>query len=223
MRMPPVCWKPSAPPSSCLGGPPTSYGARRGLWHIARMRRALLSAAVLAATVSARPNALRASQMARQLNGTGRLSLLVLLFTQKQNTERRAWQRSTFLGAKWRRGADGPFVNWRYTYVQARDNTTDPTQLDRVVGDVVTLSAVWESYANLVFKTLEAVRWAVQHVRFDALLKTDDDTMVHLGRAAAWLASRAVPPRGRPPPRLYAGRVFNDSQVIRANFSRRDL
>jgi len=43
---------------------------------------------------------------------------------------------------------------------------------------------------------------------------------VHIGRTAAWLHYR-VPPRARP--LLYAGRVFNDSQIIRRNMSRAHL
>ena len=158
------------------------------------------------------PNALREAQMARQFNnGTARLSLLVLVFTTKENHARRSWQRDTWIGARWRRlDKPGAQVNWRYVYVHARDGASDPVHVDRVVGDAVTLGAVREGYANLVYKTLEALRWAVRRVRFEALLKTDDDTVVHIGRAAAWLTSRG---RLGPPPTLYAGRVFYNSQV----------
>ena len=54
---------------------------------------------------------------------------------------------------------------------------------------------------------------------FGALLKTDDDSMVHVGRATAFLFAHSW----RNVPDLYAGRVFDDSQVIRANFTRRHL
>ncbi len=57
-------------------------------------------------------------------------------------------------------------------YVMARDGKEEAAELDRVVGDAVTLSAVHEGYANLVYKTLEAVRWALEHVPFGVLLKT---------------------------------------------------
>lgn len=104
----------------------------------------------------------------------------------------------------------------------ARDGQEVTADLDRVVGDAVTLSAVREGYANLVYKTLEALRWALQHVPFGALLKTDDDSIVHIGRASQWLhlqrqrSSHFVAS-------MYAGRVFNDSQVIRHNFTKRNL
>ena len=66
-------------------------------------------------------------------------------------------------------------------------------------------------------KTVAALRWSLAHVPFDTLLKTDDDSIVHVGRAAAWLA--ALPSRQR----VYAGRVVRDSQVVRSNFTRADL
>lgn len=147
---------------------------------------------------------------------TVQLPLLVLIFTRPQNGARRKWQRETWVGHSWF-SSQGVPIRWRYAYVQARGAATpDSAILDRLVGDVVTLRSVAESYANLVYKTLEALRWALSRVHFDAVLKTDDDSMVHIGRAAQWLVMRGHP-------RLYAGRVFANSQVVRANFSRRDL
>ena len=106
--------------------------------------------------------------------------------------------------------------------MRARDGKEQPEELDRVVYDAVTLSAVREAYENLVYKTLEALRWALHHVPFGVLLKTDDDSIVHIGRAAQWihLRTRSAPERATA---LYAGRVFNDSQVIRHNFTKRHL
>ncbi len=158
-----------------------------------------------------------------------RVPLLVIIFTQASNIERRRWQQQTWLKQRWTRGEVQPAsaaaaaaerVAWRYVYMQARERTTPREALDVVREDTVTLSAVEESYANLVFKTLEALRWALRHVAFGTLLKTDDDTLVHVGRTAAWLHHR-VPARARP--LLYAGRVFNDSQVIRSNMSKQHL
>ena len=85
--------------------------------------------------------------------------------------------------------SERPSVGWRYVYMMARSaaGSSQPAELDRVIGDSVTLSAVQESYANLVYKTLEAVRWSLNHVAFGALLKTDDDSIVHVGRVSAWL------------------------------------
>ena len=157
--------------------------------------------------------------------------LLLLIFTRTENHARRRSQRKAWLRRSWTRGevsrAEAPSlaepdakVAWRYVYVQGRRNSTPASPLDALVGDTVTLSAVFESYDNLVYKTLEALRWALAHVPFGTLLKTDDDSIVHVGRVAAWLSS-AVPPRALGA--LYAGRVFRDSQIIRANFSRADL
>lgn len=182
------------------------------------------------------PNALRRSQTREggvdaSPNAAVRVPLFVLIFTQRSFEARRRAQRETWLQYRWSRGevrksppaasAAAP-ASWRYIYVMARDGTESADELDRVVGDAVTLSAVRESYANLVYKTLEAVRWSLRHVPFGALLKTDDDSIVHVGRAAMWLHLKAKADV-RFLPSLYAGRVFNDSQVIRHNFTKANL
>lgn len=184
-------------------------------------------------------NALRRSQTreggADVSADAAQVPLLVVIFTQRSNVERRRTQRSTWLRHRWQRGEAYGKMNgrpqkslsslpaaWRYVYVQARDGKEQTEELDTVVGDVVTLSAVRESYADLVYKTLEALRWATHHVPFGALLKTDDDSIVHVGRAAMWLHVRTRLDT-RSMPTLYAGRVFNDSQVIRHDFTKRNL
>ena len=263
----------------------------------------LLPAAAAGATKHAKyPNALRTTHMTEsgQTASSPRVPLLLLIFTRRQNEKRRSWQRATFLAQRWRRGEirppsllpnattnNKPVVSWKYVYVMAREGrgirsngSHASAKLDRVQGDSVVLSAVQESYDNLVYKTLEAFRWALRHVAFGALLKTDDDTIVHIGRIGLWLhtlqqqqqpisprpplslggaarhqmsptrgrlleaagrdesgnghgersaklgersaATSALLSRGRVA-LLYAGRIFNDSQIIRANFSRADL
>ena len=164
------------------------------------------------------------------------VGLLVLIFTQRENTARRERQRVTWLSFKWHSAhLSHDLTPWRYLYVLGRSKAKGPRGgsgqqeelvdargeelLDQVVGDEVTLSAVTEGYENLVYKTLEAFRWALTHTSFEVLLKTDDDTVVHIGRLWMWVSSNN---RG-PLPRLYAGRIFPGSQVIRANFSRSDL
>lgn len=175
-------------------------------------------------------NALRQSHVSEQVEPGSpvRVPLLVIIFTTARNAERREWQQRTWLRQRWTRGEVVPAgrdttlerVSWRYVYMQARTAATPTAALDALHSDTVTLSRVNESYANLVFKTLEALRWALQHVAFGTMLKTDDDTVVHVGRAAAWLHHR-VPSGARP--MLYAGRVFNDSQIIRSNMSKSHL
>ena len=174
-------------------------------------------------------------------SGLPHVPLLVLIFTQRENVARRERQRATWLSFKWHSShLSHELTPWRYLYVLGRApaSSTRPRDanggsqqidalvearaeelLDQVVGDEVTLSAVTEGYENLVYKTLEAVRWALAHTSFDVLLKTDDDTVVHIGRLWMWLTSENRGPLAR----LYAGRVFPGSQVIRANFSRSDL
>jgi hypothetical protein len=185
----------------------------------------------LSATTIKHENALRRSQIAAAAEhiaaGTAtKVPLLVVIFTQRRNEERRRWQRRTWLHQAWVRGelgstgASAPRVSWRYVYMQARSHESRSVELDQLEGDTVTLSAVRESYENLVYKTLEAVRWALRHVAFGVMLKTDDDTMVHVGRVDAWLHS-GLSTRRRSS--LYAGRVFNDSQIIYENYTKASL
>jgi hypothetical protein len=156
--------------------------------------------------------------------------LLVLILTERRNTRRREWQRATWLSFPWHTGhQSSKLVPWRYLYVLGRRRAnqrheSDESPLDRIVGDTVTLSAVREGYGSLIFKTMEALRWALAHSSFELLLKTDDDSIVHVGRAWQWLVADP-PPRIRRTrrARIYAGRVVPSAQVIRANFSRRDL
>ena len=119
--------------------------------------------------------------------------LLVIIFTQASNTARRSWQRRTWLKQRWTRGevakttegsTPSDRVAWRYVYMQARDSdAAGGEEFDVIRGDTVTLSSVRESYANLVFKTLEALRWALRHVAFGTMLKTDDDSIVRRSEA----------------------------------------
>ena len=168
-------------------------------------------------------------------SGRGRqhVPLLVLIFTEERNTARRSWQRATWLSFAWHRGyLERELVPWRFLYMQAKRGRDakhvpplhNPELMDVIIGDTVTLSAVTEGYKNLVFKTMEAIRWALAHVDFEVLLKTDDDSMVHIGRLWNWLVlERLKEPQPPSLARLYAGRLFRRSQVIRRNFTRQDL
>ena len=99
--------------------------------------------------------------------------LLVLVFSQRSNVARREEQRRSWLSFGWHRGpSDAAAVPWRHLYVYGRsaaprDSRGGRTVLyDQVVGDGVTLSRVGESYSGLVYKTMEAVRWALASVSF---------------------------------------------------------
>lgn len=152
--------------------------------------------------------------------------LLVIIFTQAQNVKRRAEQRNSWLFLHWHRGPRDPdLVPWRHLYVRARssrDNLTShaPRSLDEVFGDTLTLSRVSEDYRGLVFKTLEAFRWVLDRQSFGALLKTDDDSLVHVGRLWHWLFEGPV---SHNLSWIYAGRLINDSQVLRPDFSWKDV
>ena len=160
------------------------------------------------------PNALRAAEsFAAQP-----LPLLIMLLTRSENEDRREAQRATWLTHHWSSASP-----WRYVYVCGRRTTRQQlmlgrTALDTVHGDMVTLSAVEEGYDNLVFKTLEGVRWVLTHVTMSVLLKTDDDSMVHIDRSLGWL-EEVVRDRSV----VYAGFVLNQSEVIRLNMSRHDM
>ena len=181
------------------------------------------------------PNSLRRAQTYPRSGRSKPIPLLVLIFTTRGNTARRAAQRAAWLRLRWslgdvvssRAAGSNNSSSWRYVYMMAQDEASAVAiknhPLDTVVGDGVTLSAVREGYANLVLKTMEALRWALRYVQFTTLLKTDDDSIVHIGRVTQWLQEQR---RLRAPASfatLYAGRVFRDSQVIRANFTRANL
>ena len=173
--------------------------------------------------------------------------LVLILSVKDRNYNRRGSQRRTWLGCRWVQ-ADHE-VPWRYVYIYASPGKASDLPIsqgvtDKLVGDGVTLSAVTELYENLVFKTLESLRWAYEHVSFGALLKTDDDSMVHVSRLWGWIlytvqeprcwAADQVPPRSKccslltPAARghactVYAGRLQLGSQVIRSNMTMADL
>jgi len=116
--------------------------------------------------------------------------LLVLIFSVKGNEARRDDQYRTWLTHPWR-AADGASIPWRYVYVLGRSRRAAALEQpqDELVGDSVMLGRVEETYLNLVHKTLASLRWAVASVSFDVLLKTDDDSMLHVARLWAWLVS----------------------------------
>ena len=92
--------------------------------------------------------------------------------------------RQTWLSHAWSLPSN---FTWRYAFVEARAPRTGASKQSALRGDTLVLASVEESYLNLVHKTLAALRWALARVVFDTLLKTDDDSIVHIGRAAAWL------------------------------------
>ena len=174
----------------------------------------------------------RATGVAGGAASRAQVPLLVLIFTEARHAARRQWQRDTWLSFKWHRSyLEHELVPWRHVFVMSRDATGDGSraldeeQMDVVIGDTVTLGNTTEGYANLVFKTMEALRWALSHVSFEVLLKVDDDSIVHVGRLWSWIYSEL--PKTEPwaprPTHLYAGRVFRGSQVIRSNFTRASL
>lgn len=161
------------------------------------------------------------------------IPLLVLIFTERANVARREWQRATWLSFRWHRGfLDHRRVPWRHIYVTSRPKPgtaatlpEEEEQMDHIVGDMVTLGNCTEGYENLVYKTMEAIRWAVTRVSFTVMLKVDDDSIVHIGRLWTWLFTELPTSdrKAQSPTRLYAGRVFRGSQVIRSNFTRASL
>ena len=157
------------------------------------------------------------------------IPLLVFIFTQASNAKRRAEQRKSWLFIHWHRGPRNPDrVPWRHLYIRASPASKAghapqkpvASSLDEIVGDTVTLSRVKENYQGLVFKALEAFRWALERLSFGTLLKTDDDSLVHIGRLWRWLAEGEMSSNIS---WVYAGRLITRSQVVRPEFSRKDL
>ena len=66
---------------------------------------------------------------------------------------------------------------------------------------------------GLALRLSQALRWALTHTSFEVLLKTDDDTVVHVGRLWMWLSAKnRVNAPGTALSRLYAGRIFPGAQ-----------
>jgi len=157
-----------------------------------------------------------------------RVPLLVLIFSTEANGARRQEQHRTWLNHDWRDAAGEP-VPWRYAYVIGRRGGAAAATVppDELVGDRLHLGRVEDTYLGLVHKTLEALRWAAASVSFEALLKTDDDSIAHVSRLWAWLGAAAAREASEASAwrwgRLYAGRLQVDSQVVRSNFTAADL
>lgn len=161
----------------------------------------------------------KASRITRPGIGHRLIPLLILIFTRRSNFARREEQRRGWLSFSWHRGpTEIERVPWRYLYVYAASSAVE--KYDQIIGDGVTLSRVQEKYSRLVYKTMEAMQWALANVEFEFLLKTDDDSIVHVGRVWHWVNTRFSPEEKR---LLYAGRTITSSQVIRPNFTRQDL
>lgn len=72
-------------------------------------------------------------------------------------------------------------------------------------------------YRSLVWKTVLAFEWALEHVDFGVLLKVDDDTVVHVSRLWQWLMRRGASSW----PRLYGGDITVNASVVRLDGSTR--
>ena len=105
-----------------------------------------------------------------------------------------------------------------------RRPTMPPPVFDRIVGDTVTLSNTTELRQSRL-QDDGGIALGAANVNCQVLLKVDDDSIVHIGRLWAWIYHELPKedPNAPPPTQLYAGRVFRDSQVVRANFTTADL
>ena len=154
-------------------------------------------------------------------------ALVVFVFTQRRNAARREQLLQTWLGHDWLTPRGSP-VPWRYAFVLGRDGSSggaaaaaarssasrsasraaSATSYSLAAGGMLSLSRVLDHYDDLVFKTLELLHFARDALSFDVLLKTDDDSVVHVARAWQWLvtnhqetanretANRETPPNG---------------------------
>ena len=146
--------------------------------------------------------------------GERRVPLLVLVLSQPSRTERREWQRRTWLSFPWRGGqaadsaaVDYDLVPWRHAYVyphRRRGNASGSL----LMGDAVSVDVARGRLASAAEEeplALAAVRWAVAHVAFEWLLCVDDDAMVHVGRMWRWLGGRGPELFAPLPPRRCGG------------------
>jgi hypothetical protein len=125
--------------------------------------------------------------------------LLALILTERPHVEQRAWQRRTWLTFAWHslsnRNADGEVVKglgnglvpWQYVYVMpmpSASNRSQTAHIGDMMGDVVALARSPRSERPF---SQRAIQWALSHVTFDAVLLTDDQSIVHIGRIWEWL------------------------------------
>jgi hypothetical protein len=147
--------------------------------------------------------------------GSSPVPLLIMVLTQAEHTERRAWQRSTWLSFRWhaltyrdRQGSDvvrtegDRLVPWRYAFALASHSPPSratPIHNGSLVGDKIFLTlgkpnpgASARESSGTEPLGLAAVRWALAHVDFECLLITYDSSMVHVGRLWEWLLTRKL-------------------------------
>ena len=140
--------------------------------------------------------------------------LLIVVTTSRERAAMRQRQRASWLTYSWHQShLSREGVPWRFLYampsVALHDGnaTTTPAaraspaqsstapivepRMDRLMGDSVTLGAV-PPVASAATLAIEALRWVLGRVSFDALLLTDDTSIVHVGRLWAWLIAHAT-------------------------------
>mmetsp|Transcript_41216 Transcript_41216/g.133658 ORF Transcript_41216/g.133658 Transcript_41216/m.133658 type:complete len:327 (+) Transcript_41216:80-1060(+) len=142
-----------------------------------------------------------------RMNTSLHVWLLALVMTYPPRTAYQSMQQRTWLRRCW-------FTNhsqWRHVFVQGVLSGRKPLAHDVLVNDTLTLGGLVESYSSLATKTMLALRWAHAHASFEFLLKTDDDTVVHVTHLWAWVDAQDRQERLR----LYAGQwVHERAQVL---------
>lgn len=132
--------------------------------------------------------------------------LLVLVVSHPARPHKRSVQRRTWLCRNWRTAR-----TWKYLYVQGKVGFRARFPSFTRSSDTLKLQTVQEDYRNLTLKVFTAFKWAIENVDFKVLLKTDDDTIVHVGNLMEWLARHSTDL-----PWIYAGQhIWNASPVRR--------
>ena len=149
--------------------------------------------------------------------GMSPVPLLVVVLTEAEHVEQRAWQRRTWLSFRWhalsqrsghgraRGRADGDrLIPWRYVYVMPPSPSQGMAMPNSSLlrGDVVSLgpppSATAADRKTAPMRLgLAAIRWAVAHVEFQCLLVTHDSSLIHVGRVWEWLLTRTLAANSR--------------------------
>ena len=139
--------------------------------------------------------------------------LLVLVFADDSRLRNQRMQRQTWLCRDWQTPQ-----SWKYVYVKGRAANAVQAGVTRE-GDTLRLNGIHEKkgYGKPFSKTIVAFRWAVNHVDFQVVFKTDDDTVVHIGNLVGWLQHCSPSDL----PTLYAGQhIWTSQQVARKGSDR---
>lgn len=122
--------------------------------------------------------------------------LLVIVLTEGAHALRRQRQRATWINYVWHQAhLSRERVPWRLFYAMAcpQNQNGGRPKCDHLMGDIVALKSAPDG-ASAVQLSIEAIRWALNAASFDAVMLTDDLSLIHIGRLWTWMVGRASNP-----------------------------